>query len=211
MSHPPPDAERAYPPDEFDHVGPKDGRRGAHRAKPSALLAALPVLFVVLAVVAIIVTTMTVLGDAGEPSSAVPAPTAPSAAAPTAPAPTSSAPTSSAASSAPSSSAPSSSTPSSSTPPEVDTSVPVTVLNGTRRSGLAREATEALQERGWTVPRADNYRGGSTPPTTVFYPREELAATAAAVGEVLGGAATALSDGFGDDGLTVVLGEDYRS
>jgi hypothetical protein len=93
-------------------------------------------------------------------------------------------------------------------PAPVDRSVPVTVLNGTRTGGLAAGATQRLRDAGWTVPVADNYRGGDTPPTTVFYPSPELAATAQAVAEDLGGAQAQQSDQF--DGLTVVLGEDYQ-
>jgi hypothetical protein len=93
-------------------------------------------------------------------------------------------------------------------PAPVDTSVEITVLNGTRTGGLAAGARQRLQAAGWTVPVADNYREGDTPPTTVFYPSEDLAATAKAIAADLGGVQIELSDRFA--GVTVVLGEDYQ-
>lgn len=206
MSSLPPDEARAYPPDEFDDVGEQPGRRGAHRAKPSPVLAMLPVLLVVLAVVAVVVGMMTLLGGGGTSSSVaqVPGATGQSATTPGASSEPPATPSPSEASTAPAAPLPET------TAPAVDRTVPVTVLNGTRRSGLAGQATEVLRDKGWTVPRADNFRGDDTPPTTVFYPREDLASTAAAVAADLGRAATTLSSDFGEEGLTVVLGDDYE-
>ena len=188
-----------YPRDEFDDVSPGEGRRGAHRARPNPVLAMLPLLLVVVLVVAVVVGAITLLGE-DAPQPVAPAATAPAATeqpadAVTAPA---SPPATAAVPSAPESL------------PPVDTEVAVTVLNGTRTSGLATGATRRLSGQGWTVVRADNYREGAPPPTTVFYPREDLAPTAEAVAEDLGGAATDLNEAFGDQGLTVVLGEDYQ-
>jgi hypothetical protein len=196
---------REYPRDEFDEITPGEGRRGAHRARPNPVLAMLPLLLVVVLVVAVVVGSITLLGeDAPEPP--LPAATAPAApptqqpsdaptAAPTLPA-------------TPGGTAPA--PPATTSAPPVDTEVAITVLNGTRTSGLATGATRRLNAEGWNVVRADNYRDGDPPPTTVFYPREELAPTAEAVAEDLGGAATDLDEAFGDQGLTVVLGEDYQ-
>jgi hypothetical protein len=207
MSDQPPSRSQrrdGFPPDEFDDIEPVPGRRGAHRARANPVLAMVPVLLVVVAVVAVVVGAMTLLGGNGPASTTAsnetPVPQA------TGTAPPSSAP---AQSSAPAESSPPPATTTTTEPPApVDRSVPVTVLNGTRTSGLAAGATQRLREGGWTVPAADNYRGGDTPPTTVFYPSPELAATAQAVAEDLGGAQTQQSDQF--DGLTVVLGEDYQ-
>ena len=191
-----------HPRDEFDRDR-STGRRGAHRARPSPVLAAVPLLFVTVAVVAVIVGAMTLLGgndlgavdtaaqqalqeaqDAEATGGADPEPTDP---------------------------APPSSDPPSSDPPEgaVDTALPVTVLNGTRTSGLATRAAQQLTDAGWQVAGAANYREGDAPPTTVFYADESAAATAAAVAAELGTTATALDPDRADGGLTVVLGEDY--
>jgi hypothetical protein len=206
---------RAYPADEFDELEPTDGRRGAHRARPNPVLAVVPVLLVVVAVVAVVVGAMTLLGGGDSASTAAapgPAATEPAEGGTAAPEETGApAETSAPEASEPESSEPAAteSAPAETEPPgEVDTAAEVTVLNGTTTSGLAGGATERLRGEGWTVPVADNYRGEETYPTTVFYPDEELAATAEAVAEDLGGAQTQLSDEF--DVLTVVLGEDYQ-
>jgi hypothetical protein len=199
-----------FSPDEFDDLDPADGRRGAHRARANPALAVVPVLLVVVAVVAVVVGTMTVLGSggptssaavsgeqagepAGEPapgdSAAPPAETTPPATQTTAPTPTETA----------------------EPEPTADQSVPVTVLNGTASKGLAGRAAARLTAAGWTVPTTDNYRGTQKPSTTtVYYPSEQLAPTAAAVAEALGGATTQVSTAFGADGVTVVLAADYQ-
>lgn len=206
---------RTYPRDEFDDLQPVDGRRGAHRARANPALAMVPLLLVVVAVVAVLVGAMTLLGDdapdvaapagnngqpAAEQTTAAPEATAPPAEEPT-----------DAATAPP---AEPTTEPTTEPPPEpeptVDTSVPVTVLNATTTKGLAAGAAEQLGGAGWTVAATGNYRDGPPPATTVYYATEDLAATAEAVAGDLGGAATQLSEAFGADGITVVLGEDYR-
>jgi hypothetical protein len=198
---------RAYPPDEFDTVEPGSGRRGAHRAKTRPTVAMVPVLLVVLAVVAVVVGAMTLFGGQGlrsqEPNTgpvvadATDAPTASAGPTSSGTASPSAKPTSSATESA-------TSTPSQTA--TVDTSAPLTVLNGTRTRGLAAKASEQLRGDGWTVATTDNHRG-PTVPTTVYYPSEDLAATAEAIAKDLGGVHTEQSDTF--SALTVVLGADY--
>lgn len=75
-------------------------------------------------------------------------------------------------------------TPSSSSPSPsasavvIDRSVPVTVLNGTRRTGLAATVAAQLRAKGWTVVSIGNWRGGGVDTTTVFVDgREDAAAT----------------------------------
>ena len=199
---------RAYPRDEFDDITPGEGRRGAHRARPNPVLAMLPLLLVVVLVVAVVVGAITVLDDAPVPATEPPVAVETSGTA--SPEPTGDA-TATAPGTAEPTSPPTETGVETGTPePVVDPDAPLTVLNGTRTSGLATGATELLQDEGWRVLEAGNYREGDPPPTTVFYPSEALAATAEAVAEDLGGAATELSDEFGSEGLTVVLGEDYE-
>lgn len=50
----------------------------------------------------------------------------------------------------------------------VDRSVPVVVLNATRRTGLAARAARSLRSQGWTVAWVGNWRGGGVDRTTVF-------------------------------------------
>lgn len=75
-------------------------------------------------------------------------------------------------------------TPSSSSPSPsasavvIDRSVPVTVLNGTRRTGLAATVATQLRAKGWTVVSIGNWRGSGVETTTVFVNgREDAAAT----------------------------------
>lgn len=213
-----------YPRDEFDDVEPGDGRRGAHRARPNPVLAMVPVLLVVVAVVALVVGAMTLLGGNGpDVATRVSEPTGTStetAGSPTSeggtttpgtPAPTATDAPTDAQTGTPTDAQPEPEPePPTEEPAPVDRSVGVRVLNGTTTAGLAGGAAEVLGADGWTVTEVDNYRAGPTPPTTVYYADETLAATAEALADALGGAATELSDAFGGGGLTVVLGEDYQ-
>jgi hypothetical protein len=94
--------------------------------------------------------------------------------------------------------------------PTVDHSQTVSVLNATKRSGLAASAAAKLRNAGWTIRATGNYSAG-VDGTTVFYGRGSLAATAEAVGKDLGGAVTKESGDFGASRVTVVLGADYQS
>jgi hypothetical protein len=54
----------------------------------------------------------------------------------------------------------------------------VTVLNGTRRTGLASKVADELRSKGWTVVSVGNWRGNGVDTTTVFVvDREDAAAT----------------------------------
>ncbi len=192
-----------YGTDEFD-VDPEPGaRRGAHRATLSPLLTWLPWVLGAAVSVAVILAVLSVVGGGDTPltgTAATPSETAPaSEPAASEPAPTTPAPTESA---APTTSAP----PATTAPPEPDRSVELVVLNGTRTSGLATRAAKELADDGWTVSKTDNYRAAQ-PPTTVYFASEDLAVTAAAVADVLGGVAQ-LDAGIADT-ITVVLGNDY--
>ncbi len=82
----------------------------------------------------------------------------------------------------------------------------MSVLNSTKRSGLARRAASALRADGWSV-TTGNERG-QAPPTTVFYADSEQQATAQAVADDLGGS-PAVEQSSDYSGITVVLGDDY--
>jgi hypothetical protein len=93
----------------------------------------------------------------------------------------------------------------------VDHSQPVTVLNATKRSGMAAGAANKLKNAGWTIRSTGNYSAG-VDVTTVFYGRSSLKATADAVAEDLGGSAVSReSADFGSGRLTAVLGADYQN
>lgn len=60
----------------------------------------------------------------------------------------------------------------------IDRSVPVTVLNGTKRTGLAAKVAADLKKLGWTIVSIGNWRAGGVDTTTVFVEgREDAAAT----------------------------------
>ncbi|MGD9798630.1 MAG: LytR C-terminal domain-containing protein [Acidimicrobiia bacterium] len=50
----------------------------------------------------------------------------------------------------------------------IDRTVPVTVLNGTRTTGLASRVAADLRSKGWTVVSVGNWRGSGIGQTTVF-------------------------------------------
>lgn len=184
-------------------------RLGAHRPRRAPLLDLLPLLVVVMLVAAVGVgvwqlasatpSTVTASGGSAERAAdAAPTPSAPRTAT------TRGAPTATATGTPPS-------TPTASGP--VDRGLPVTVLNATGRAGLAGRAATTLRSSGWTVLTGNS---GERPTTTVvYYPRQDLAASAQAVAAGLTTAArvgsppsTELTQRFGTDRITVVLGAD---
>lgn len=192
-----------YPPDEFDRIPAVTGRRGAHRARQSPVLAALPVLLVVLAVVAVVVGATTLLGS-GPPQSAASGPGGDvPASEPTQSTPAPSGTQTPGVTPSPdqTSAAPSVST------PAVDRTVSIKVLNATRTTGLAGKGAALLKDAGWTVSGTDNYRDGAVP-TTVFYATDDLAPTAQAVAGDLGTDRVELDADLADP-ITVVLGSDF--
>jgi hypothetical protein len=106
------------------------------------------------------------------------------------------------------------------TEPVVDSTILVTVLNGTNTTGLAAQVAEELSDEGWNVGSRANASTRDIETTTVYYwdPEDEAAALGAA--RSLGSAEIQLSDNFapqeGEDPagvarLTVVVGADYPS
>jgi hypothetical protein len=157
-------------------------RRGAHRARTNPLVAALPLLVVVIVVAAVIgVAYMLFLKPSSDPSASDPltSPTTPGAtSAPSATTkPTTTASKSSSASN-------SSSSPAAAA---VNTNISITVYNGTGVTGLAKRVATALNSKGF--PKAQGIKGGwaeTVSQTTVFYSKDSQAATAAAVVKALG-------------------------
>lgn len=178
-------------------------RSGAHRPHRSPLLEVLPVLLVLLAVLGVGVgvwqlnrsTASTVAASGG------PADGAGAGADPT----TSAAPTATTPSTTPSTTSVPTST-ATATSGGVDRAVTVSVLNATKRSGLARRAASALRAGGWAV-TTGNERGQS-PPTTVFFLDTDQQATAQAIADDLGGS-PAVEQSSAYRSITVVLGDDY--
>ncbi|HEX5511878.1 MAG TPA: LytR C-terminal domain-containing protein [Actinomycetales bacterium] len=207
-----------FPPDEFDRLDPITGRRGAHRAKATPVVAALPVVLVLVVVVAVVLGVTTLIGGRDPKSAAIAGFETPTAT--DTPSGTGSAEPTSGASGSPSATAsaepsdtgqptgePSDTPSSDSTGSQVQQDAPVVVLNGTKTRGLAAKAAQSLRNDGWNVSRTDNYRDGQIP-TTVFYATGDLEATAAKIARQLGGVHVQENAAIGDS-ITVVLGNDY--
>ena len=86
-----------------------------------------------------------------------------------------------------------------------DRTAPVTVLNGTRTSGLAGKAATALRAAGWTVSVGN---GRSSAPTTVYYAAAGQQAAAQTLVADLGVGVVEQSSRYSSP-LTVLLGTDY--
>ncbi len=86
-----------------------------------------------------------------------------------------------------------------------DRTAPVTVLNGTRTSGLAGKAATALRAAGWTVSVGN---GRTSAPTSVFYATTDQQAAAQTLVSDLGVGVVEQSSRYGTR-LTVLLGTDY--
>jgi hypothetical protein len=174
-------------------------RRGAHRARVSPVMAALPIAVVVGIVVGAIALVYLFLGggngDAGSQAttSVEPSPTATTA----------------------SDAADATSTPSSSETSvsgEVDKTITVDVFNGTSPSvsGLARKAANKLTAAGWTTGRIETWTGAPVAQTTVYYGQDSQKASAQSVARTLSSrAVTRFSQTKAGNGLVVVVGNDY--
>lgn len=91
----------------------------------------------------------------------------------------------------------------------VDRTVPVTVLNGTRRTGLAATVAADLRSKGWTIVSIGNWRGTGVDTTTVFVEGEQDAA-ATMRRDLRAADATRTPIGAMKDGrITVVIMDDY--
>jgi hypothetical protein len=177
-------------------------RRGAHRARPTPLMAALPAVAVVVVVVLVAVGVYTLLGGAGNSGDSgaplldvTPTVTSSVKASPSASA----------------SEAPAEETTTEATEePQPDKSVQIMVLNNTAQSGLAKSGRQKLQADGWTVKGVGDHKPrGSVLTTTVYYSTEDQKATAEAISAVIGAGGVEQNAELAGSGITVVLSTDY--
>ena len=192
-------------PDERLVVPLEASRRGAHRARTNPLVAALPLLVVVVVVAAVIGVAYALFlkpsGDtnAGEPLAS------PSASSAT------SAPSATTQPSATSSASPSASSPSASSSPTatVNKSIAITVYNGTNINRLAARLSNALTAAGYPKAKFTTSKwASSVSQTTVFYSKDSQAATAAAVAKALKVAKAEKTTQGTNGGLAVVAAAD---
>jgi hypothetical protein len=186
-------------------------RRGAHRARTNPLVAALPLLVVVIVVAAVIgVAYALFVKPSADTSANEPLTTASSPAGTNAPATTQPSASSSKSSSASSSSAGASS--SSAPAATADTSVAFTVANGSGKSGLAGRVTSALKRAGFSGASVDTNRWHGTPvsQTTVFYAKDSQKATAEAIASALGNGTARKSSADANGGIVVVAFDEAK-
>ena len=186
-------------------------RRGAHRARTNPLVAALPLLAVVVVVAAVIgVAYALFLKPGGDATAGDPLASAPSSPGPTsAPSQSASQPATSASPSTSASNSGASSTAPSAT---VNKNTAITVYNGTGITGLAKRASNALSAAGYKKSDFTTRKwGASVSTTTVFYSKDSDAATAAAVAKSLGVGKPVRTNRSTDGGLAVVTGPDADS
>ncbi|MDY7528930.1 MULTISPECIES: LytR C-terminal domain-containing protein [unclassified Cryobacterium] len=95
----------------------------------------------------------------------------------------------------------------------VDPSLTVTVLNGTKGTGVAKAAGEALSAAGWTVGALSNASTEDVTKTTVYYADATLEGAARGVAASFPGSTVLLASDFATSGadLTVVVGADFVS
>jgi hypothetical protein len=171
-------------------------RRGAHRARVSPVMAALPIVAVVAVVVgaiALVYVFFNGLGGSGTTSEA-----------------TATATTGAPAASG-SQAAPGTASTSPSASGTVNKKIPVAVYNGTNPSvtGLARKAAGKLTAEGFTLGTVAPWTGSPVTETTIFIGSEEQRPTAEAIAAVFGKGVVSVSSVKAGVGITVVVSNDF--
>jgi LytR cell envelope-related transcriptional attenuator len=183
-------------------------RRGAHRARVSRLVAALPLLAVVVVVAAVIgvayVLFLKQSNTADTSTQGLPTVPSPSAAT-AAPAPTPSG--GSTPGSSPSTSASASATP--------DKTARFTVYNGSVNfvPGLAARARDALKAAGWSGGQVSTASPptGRNQATKVYYARSSQRVTAEALAQAVKAASVTKNAAIAAQGIAVVVGDGYKA
>jgi LytR cell envelope-related transcriptional attenuator len=186
------------------YPGVESTRRGAHRARPTPLMAALPAVAVVVVVVLVAFGVYSLLGGAGGGGSDDNGPAAGAEVSPTVSGGASPSPSGDAQQSPDTSDEPATEE------PEPDKTVKVTVLNNTGTPGLAKGGKKKLEADGWNVVAIGDHKPrGSVATTTVFYSTEEQKVTAEAISEVIGVGGVEEASEIAGEGITVVLSTDF--
>lgn len=187
------------------YTGVDSTRRGAHRARPTPLMAALPAVAVVVVVLLVAFGVYTLLGGAGGGNGsgnggpAAGAEVSPSVSGEADPSPPADAEQSPEPEEEPVEEE-----------PEPDKSIRVTVLNNTSTPRLAAKGKDKLAGDGWNVVAVGDHKPrGSVPSTTVFYATEGQRVTAEAISQALGAGGVEESSEIAGDAITVVLSTDF--
>jgi len=184
-------------------------RRGAHRARVSPLIGALPVVAVVAVVVVVVMLAWTLFGhstgssDTGSTAAGTGSATRPAQTVPASGSTVSTPATTQATATA------TGSTATSTAAGTADHAVSITVLNSTTRTGLASRVSTLLTGKGWTASHFAKTPKVAAQPTTVYYATTKQKASAEAIVADLGVGVVHKSTQFGTAGITVVVGTDY--
>ncbi|MBT0767455.1 LytR C-terminal domain-containing protein [Kineosporia sp. J2-2] len=196
-------------------------RRGAHRARPKAIAAILPVIAGVAVVLLVIGATYTVLGNKSDTQTNT---TAQKALEDEAGSGEATASASAGADDSDDSGADADSGDAAATPATEDTTtaaddtdaatgtvdqtIPVVVLNSIDVAGLAAEKAAELENQGWTVERTGNSNNKDLPKTKIYYGSADIKASAQAVRKALGGIGQLSENADVTSDITVVIGFD---
>jgi LytR cell envelope-related transcriptional attenuator len=184
-------------------------RRGAHRARPKAVSAGLPVLAGVGVVLLVMGGGYVMLkGNGGNASNSN---LAGAGAVEDNPVPSKSAAGAGQATTPPSAEgdAPASPDEESDAPgAKVDKDIDVEVLNSGKVSGLAKKLGSKLENKDWTVDRTGDSRERGLATTRIYYGKASAKATAEALQEEIGFGKLVKNSGVAGSGLVVVLGRD---
>jgi LytR cell envelope-related transcriptional attenuator len=184
-------------------------RRGAHRARPSAVLAVLPAVAVlaILAALGVLVYTMLLKPLTTSAGATVePAGSSASAAAGGSSAKASAGATGASASAAAGTGA-SASAGAAATP---DPTVVANFYNGTATKGLSRKAAAQAETAGWRIGAIQAWAGPAVTGTTVYVATSQLQASGAAMAKALGVGVVKVSSTYAGKGkMSVVVGTDY--
>ncbi|MCE0535889.1 LytR C-terminal domain-containing protein [Kineosporia rhizophila] len=93
---------------------------------------------------------------------------------------------------------------------KVDKTIPLIVLNSLSVSGLAKQYQSDLEGKGWSVERTGNSNNKDLPVTTIYYEGDEMKPSANAVRKALGLGEISESSEVNPGKITVVLGEDTQ-
>jgi hypothetical protein len=191
-------------------------RRGAHRARPKAIAAILPVVAGVAVVLLVIGAVYTVVGGRSSGSSSSSGETVEEAADPSVPADAGAggadAGSDEESADAESPAAEESAGTGNGGGSKVDKSIPVVVLNSLNVQGLATQYQEKLEGKGWTVADTDNATSRDLAVTKIYYQDEDMKPSANAVRKALGGGIGEIAEDpdVRPGNITVVLGQDTQ-
>lgn len=183
-------------------------RRGAHRARPSAVLAVLPAVAVIaiLAALGVLVYTMLLKPLTTSPGAATDTTSSPSAGA----VPSGGASAGASAGAASGAAASNRASASGGVAASPDPTMVVNFYNATTVKGLSRKAAAAAETAGWRIGAIQTWAGPAVTETTIYVATTKQQASGAAMAKSLGvGVVKVSAAKAGKGSMSVVVGPDY--